>query len=46
MGDAVENTRKARYRQYLKAELEAAATYRAMAEAERDANTALHIKCR
>ena len=40
MGDAIENSRKARYRQYLKAELEAAATYRAMAEVERDPNRA------
>ena len=40
MGDAIENSRKARYRQYLKAELEAAATYEAMAEVERNPNRA------
>ena len=38
MGDREDNDRSSRYKEYLKAELEAAGMYRAMAEIEQDSN--------
>ncbi len=40
MGDTVNNDRKARYKEFLKGELEAAAMYKSMAETERDSKRA------